>query len=100
MLPISSGKNYTKYSLALYVAKLIIDEVIFQVNHSPKDFNYLYLLIGFEFILAIVGDLLSRGISLTDSLLGDLEALLLSILVRVSRLIVPIYRVTLIFYGN
>ena len=58
--------------LALYIAKLIIDEVIFQVNHSPKDLNHLYLLIGFEFVLAIVGDLLSRGISLTDSLLGDL----------------------------
>ena len=58
--------------LTLYIAKLIIDEVIFQVNHTPKDFHNLYLLIGFEFILAIVGDLLSRGISLTDSLLGDL----------------------------
>ncbi len=58
--------------LALYVAKLIIDEVIFQVNHSPKDFTHLYLLIGFEFILAILGDLLLRGINLTDSLLGDL----------------------------
>jgi ATP-binding cassette, subfamily B, bacterial len=58
--------------LALYVAKLIIDEVIFQVNHHTQNLQQLFFLIGIEFILAIVGDLLSRGISLTDSLLGDL----------------------------
>ncbi len=59
---------------SLYVAKLIIDEVILQVSSTPKDFHYLYLLIGMELALAIVGDLLTRGISLTDSLLGDLFA--------------------------
>ncbi len=59
---------------SLYIAKLIIDEVILQVSNSPKDFHYLYLLIGVEFALAIIGDLLARGISLTDSLLGDLFA--------------------------
>lgn len=59
---------------SLYVAKLIIDEVILQVGNSPKDFHHLYLLIGVELGLAIIGDLLSRIISLTDSLLGDLFA--------------------------
>ncbi len=58
--------------LALYVAKLIIDAVIFQVNHHTQNLQQLFFLIGIEFVLAIVGDLLSRGISLTDSLLGDL----------------------------
>lgn len=59
---------------SLYIAKLIIDEVILQVSNTPKDFHHLYLLIGAEFGLAIIGDLLARGISLTDSLLGDLFA--------------------------
>lgn len=59
---------------SLYVAKLIIDEVILQVGNSSKDFHHLYLLIGVELGLAIIGDLLSRSISLTDSLLGDLFA--------------------------
>jgi ATP-binding cassette subfamily B protein len=64
LMPISS----------LYVAKLIIDDVILQVSNTPKDFHHLYLLIGIELVLAIIGDLLARGISLTDSLLGDLFA--------------------------
>ncbi|MCU0468901.1 MAG: ABC transporter ATP-binding protein/permease [Arcicella sp.] len=60
--------------LTLYVGKLIIDEVIFQVNQPDKNYQHIFALIGYEFGLAIAGDLLSRGISLTDSLLGDLFA--------------------------
>jgi ATP-binding cassette, subfamily B, bacterial len=60
--------------LALYIGKLIIDEVLSLVNTHSQDFTYLFWLIGAEFSLAILGDLLARGISLTDSLLGDLFA--------------------------
>lgn len=60
--------------LTLYVGKLIIDEVIFQVNQPDKNYQHIFALIGYEFGLAIAGDLLSRAISLTDSLLGDLFA--------------------------
>jgi ATP-binding cassette, subfamily B, bacterial len=60
--------------LALYIGKLIIDEVLMLVNTHSQNFTHLFWLIGAEFSLAILGDLLARGISLTDSLLGDLFA--------------------------
>jgi ATP-binding cassette, subfamily B, bacterial len=60
--------------LALYIGKLIIDEVLMLVSTHSQNFTHLFWLIGAEFSLAILGDLLARGISLTDSLLGDLFA--------------------------
>jgi ATP-binding cassette subfamily B protein len=59
---------------ALYIGKLIIDEVVRLVGEGPTDLGYLYRLIAAELALAIAGDLLARGISLTESLLGDLFA--------------------------
>jgi ATP-binding cassette subfamily B protein len=59
---------------ALYIGKLIIDEVVRLVGERSDDLGYLYQLIAAEFALAIAGDLLARGISLTESLLGDLFA--------------------------
>ncbi|WP_394995360.1 ABC transporter ATP-binding protein [Emticicia sp.] len=58
----------------LYIGKLIIDEVIMLSAAKSLDLNYLYLMIGAEFGLMIISDLLARGIALTDSLLGDLFA--------------------------
>ncbi|WP_435357659.1 ABC transporter ATP-binding protein [Emticicia sp. SJ17W-69] len=58
----------------LYVGKLIIDEVLHLSTGKLLTFNHLYLLIGAEFGLMIISDLLARGIGLTDSLLGDLFA--------------------------
>ncbi|MEO8662006.1 MAG: ABC transporter ATP-binding protein [Bryobacteraceae bacterium] len=52
---------------ALWVGKLIIDTVIH--NHSATP--YLWQLVAVEFSLAVAGDLLGRGVSLFDSLLGD-----------------------------
>src|SRR5689334_19699850 len=59
----------------LYIGKLIIDEVVL-LTKSPGELhlNYLFLLIGLEFALAIISDLLNRGTALLDSLLGDLFA--------------------------
>ena len=59
----------------LYIAKLIIDEVI-RIAQSSADTNttYLLTLIGLEFGLAIVSDILNRATALLDSLLGDLFA--------------------------
>jgi ATP-binding cassette subfamily B protein len=59
----------------LYIGKLIIDEVL-RLNKSPEnlELNYIFLLIGLEFSLAIISDLLNRGTALLDSLLGDLFA--------------------------
>ena len=55
----------------LWVGKLIIDEVVLQLATETKDFDHLWLLVGSEFGLAVLSDLLSRGISLSDGLLGD-----------------------------
>ncbi|MGZ8536863.1 MAG: ABC transporter ATP-binding protein [Flavisolibacter sp.] len=59
----------------LYVAKLIIDEVVL-LSNSPSDTsqNYLWQLIAVEFGIAILADALGRATALVDSLLGDLFA--------------------------
>ncbi len=57
--------------MMLWVGKLIIDEVVLQLPLETKDFDRLWLLVGAEFGLAVLSDLLSRGISLSDGLLGD-----------------------------
>jgi len=56
----------------LYVGKEIIDEVIAQAAVEQRDLSYIWLLLGIEFGLAILSDLINRGITLLDSLLGDL----------------------------
>ena len=57
--------------LMLWVGKLIIDEVVLQIAADVQDFERLWILVAAEFGLAIASDLISRGISLTDALLGD-----------------------------
>nr|MCU0327178.1 ABC transporter ATP-binding protein/permease [Spirosomataceae bacterium] len=58
----------------LYIGKLIIDEVLHLTTDKSLNMSHLYWLIASEFGLMIISDLLSRGITLTDSLLGDLFA--------------------------
>jgi ATP-binding cassette, subfamily B, bacterial len=58
----------------LYVGKEIIDEVIRLINEGGGDTSYLWLMVGLELGLAAVSELNSRGITLLDSLLGDLVA--------------------------
>ncbi|MBT29676.1 MAG: ABC transporter ATP-binding protein [Thalassobius sp.] len=62
--------------IQLYIGKLIIDEVILLAgeNSAEGDLNQIWLLVGLEFLLAIVSDFISRGVTLLDSLLGDLFA--------------------------
>jgi len=57
--------------LMLWVGKLIIDEVVLQMAADVKDLDLLWMLVTAEFGLAVISDLLSRGISLSDALLGD-----------------------------
>jgi len=57
--------------IILWVGKLIIDEVVLQISAESKDLDRLWLLVAVEFGLAILSDLMSRAISLTDGLLGD-----------------------------
>ncbi|MEO1409603.1 MAG: ABC transporter ATP-binding protein [Bacteroidota bacterium] len=57
----------------LYIGKEIIDTVIALMQGEPgADQNYLWLLVGLELGIAVLSDLISRGITLMDSLLGDL----------------------------
>jgi len=58
----------------LYIGKLIIDEIVLLINKEISDPSMLWFYIGLEFVIAIISDFLSRGINLTDSLLGDLVA--------------------------
>ena len=57
--------------LMLWVGKLIIDEVVLQIAANTAVLDRLWGLVAIEFGLAILSDLLSRGISLSDALLGD-----------------------------
>ncbi|MDX1721257.1 MAG: ABC transporter ATP-binding protein, partial [Salegentibacter mishustinae] len=57
--------------IILVVGKLIIDEVVLQISAETKDLESLWWMVGAEFGLAILSDLMSRAISLTDGLLGD-----------------------------
>ncbi len=57
--------------LMLYIGKEIIDEVL-ELIKQPGSMNRLWLLVGLEFGLAILSELMNRAITLLDSLLGDL----------------------------
>lgn len=56
----------------LWVGKLIIDEIIFQIDSPEHAFTQIWIYIGMEFGLAIISDIINRGITLLDSQLGDL----------------------------
>ena len=56
----------------LYVGKLIIDQVVHLSRNQVSNHSYLWKLVIFEFLLAILSDALSRATTLVDSLLGDL----------------------------
>ncbi len=60
--------------VVLWVAKLIIDEVILQSSLETKNFDHIFLLLTIEFSLALLSDILNKAISLFDGLLGDLYA--------------------------
>ncbi|MBU2940876.1 ABC transporter ATP-binding protein/permease [Lacinutrix sp. C3R15] len=55
----------------LWIGKIIIDEIILQTKTDVSDLTLLWTYVAIEFGLIILSDLVSRAISLTDSLLGD-----------------------------
>jgi ATP-binding cassette subfamily B protein len=57
----------------LYVGKLIIDGIV-HLKDADTSHTYLWKLVAIEFGLAILSDVLSRAISLLDTLIGDLFA--------------------------
>lgn len=57
----------------LFVGKLIIDEVVQQAQlRSGRDLQQLWTFVGLEFGIVLLSDFLGRGLSLVESLLGDL----------------------------
>jgi len=58
----------------LWVGKLIIDDIVFQIGQDEKNLNLIWVYLAIEFGLALFSDLLSRLINLVDALLGDLYA--------------------------
>jgi ATP-binding cassette, subfamily B, bacterial len=59
----------------LYIAKLIVDEVILLMNQSGElDLTNLWTWVIIEFALAFFSELLNQFINLSDGLLGDLVA--------------------------
>ncbi|MEZ4951758.1 MAG: hypothetical protein R2784_20560 [Saprospiraceae bacterium] len=60
--------------LQLWIGKLLIDEVILQIDATDKEFNKIWLYLGMELGLAILSNLSNRLIGLTEGLLGDLYA--------------------------
>ncbi len=56
----------------LYVGKLIIDQVVWLSQGTGGDLSHLWVLVGIELGLAVLSDVLGRGIALVDSLLADL----------------------------
>lgn len=55
----------------LWVGKLIIDEIITQINASPADYEQLWNYVLLEFVIIIIADIINRGIAISDGLLGD-----------------------------
>ncbi|MCB2408538.1 ABC transporter ATP-binding protein [Hymenobacter lucidus] len=58
----------------LYVARLILDTVIGLSRMPGSSLTPVIGLVGLEFGLAVLSDVLGRGVALLDSLLGDLFA--------------------------
>src|SRR5688500_935932 len=56
----------------LWVAKLIVDEVIAAATRGGSDVGRLWSLVGLEFGIVVVGELLARASALVVGLLGDL----------------------------
>jgi ATP-binding cassette subfamily B protein len=58
----------------LYIAKLIIDEVLQIIQTKNTDYQQLWYYVAIEIALVLLGEILLRYINLLESLLGDLLA--------------------------
>jgi ATP-binding cassette subfamily B protein len=55
----------------LWVGKLIIDQVVRAIQGRLADPHRIWVYLAYEIALAVLSDLLSRAVNLSDSLLGD-----------------------------
>jgi ATP-binding cassette, subfamily B, bacterial len=56
----------------LWVAKLIVDEVIEAAGRGGSDLRRLWTLVALEFGIVVIGEVLARASALVEGLLGDL----------------------------
>jgi ATP-binding cassette subfamily B protein len=56
----------------LWVAKLIVDEVVAAATRNGGDVDQLWRLVALEFAIAVAGEVLARASALVEGLLGDL----------------------------
>lgn len=68
--------------ITLWVGKMIIDEIIILTtqDNSAYENSNIWALVGIEFLIVVISDLLNRGINLSDSLLGDQYSIKSSVL--------------------
>jgi ATP-binding cassette subfamily B protein len=69
---ISRILNAASPIIILWVGKLIIDEVILQIDLVDKDLTQLWWYVGIELAVIVFSDLIGRVTNLTDGLIGDL----------------------------
>lgn len=69
---ISRLLNAASPIIILWVGKLIIDEVILQIDLADKDLTQLWWYVGIELAVIVLSDLIGRVTNLTDGLIGDL----------------------------
>lgn len=69
---ISRVLNAATPIIILWVGKLIIDEVILQIDQDNQDLSTLWTYVGMELAAVILSDLIGRVTNLTDGLIGDL----------------------------
>jgi len=60
--------------LQLYVGKLIIDEIVFITQNDTSNYDNIILYVVLELIFSVASEILSRVVSLYNSLLADLFA--------------------------
>jgi len=58
--------------ILLYVGKLLIDEIILQTQSETPVYRLIWIYLGVELGVALLSDLISRAVQLTDGLMGDL----------------------------
>ncbi len=56
----------------LWIGKLIIDEIILQIDAPVPSYSLIWIYLAMEFGLAILSDVINRGITFLDGQLGDL----------------------------
>ncbi|MEM6264807.1 MAG: ABC transporter ATP-binding protein, partial [Bacteroidota bacterium] len=83
----------------LYIGKLIIDEVVFLMDHPEAPLTHIGMYVTAELVLVVLSALMLRLITLIDSLLGDLfsNEISVRIIEQAARLDLPMFEDSLFY---